>query len=246
MRQRKLGVGSAGQTRYGMRIVATVPCGVDGSSVSSAVGAVQLGEPRPHVLQPDPERRISGSRAEPHAVVGHAELQPIAVEARGDEHATRRAARRQPMADRVLHQQLQHERRNTRRAQRVRHVEIHRQPLEAQHLDLQVCIDEPELVLQRRLLTARDGERGAEERGECRDRGVGLRRVGVHEARDRVQRVEQEVRVQLKPERLQPRRRELRLQGRLKDGVVALALHVHHEEPQRGRGHQQEEDRTGY
>jgi hypothetical protein len=31
----------------------------------------------------------------------------------------------------------------------------------------------------------------------------------MHEARDRVERVEQEVRVQLKPERLEPRRREL-------------------------------------
>jgi hypothetical protein len=135
------------------------------------------------------------------------------------------------VADRVLHQQLQHERRHARRAQRVGHVEVHRQPLEAQHLDLQVRVDEPELVLQRRLLAARDGERGAEEGGECRDRGVGLRRVGVDEARDRVQRVEQEVRVELEPERLQPRRRELRLQGRPEDGAVALALHVHHEEP---------------
>ena len=74
--------------------------------------------------------------------------------------------------------------------------------LEARLLDLEVLLQELELLLQRHSGRARSRERHPEQVAQPADHPVGRFRL-VHQRRDRVQRVEEEVRVELRLEGLQ-------------------------------------------
>ena len=90
-----------------------------------------------------------------------------------------------------------------------------REPVaEAQAHDLDVALQEVELRLERHFLRADVLQRHAEQIAQRRDHRVGAAHVLVHQRRDRVQRVEQEVRLQLHAQHLQLRLREPRLELR--------------------------------
>ena len=98
---------------------------------------------------------------------------------------------------------------------------VHLQAIaEARPLDLEVLVDEIELVLERHHLRADAIERQPQQVAEPRQHRVGGVDVAVHQRRDRVERVEQEVRVQLPLQRLQLRFGQAGLQ--LRGGERAL------------------------
>ena len=113
---------------------------------------------------------------------------------------------RDAVLDRVLDERLQ---------QQVRHQRVERVGLdveaddeaigEARLLDLEVLCEEVELGLERDFLLAELLERQAQQVAQPHQRPVGGLDVAVHQRRDRVQRVEQEVRVQLLLQRLELR-----------------------------------------
>src|SRR5215207_9517182 len=77
--------------------------------------AVELHEPRAGVRQPHAAaRHVTRSGGKSHTVVAHLEAQQAVVAPGRDAHHARRAARRDAVAHRVLHQRLQQEVRDTR------------------------------------------------------------------------------------------------------------------------------------
>src|SRR5690606_5001493 len=98
---------------------------------------------------------------------------------------------------------------------KVGHERVQRVGLDLEHygqtvtesglFDLQVLGQEIQLFLQRDFLDADHPEGDAEQVAEAGDHGVGRLDIAVHERRDRVERIEEEVRLQLPLERLEPR-----------------------------------------
>ncbi len=182
--------------------------------------------------------------AEADAVVADLDPQLVAVAARADLHQPVAGLRRHPMLDRVLHQRLQDQPRHFG-VERLRvDVEAHRQPiLEPRLLDLEIFLQELQLLLQRHAGRAGSIERDAQQIAQPADHPIGGVGVGVDERRDRVQRVEQEMRVQLGLERPQPRFDQSRLELRclqrppLRFAVVGERIaqaddcRVHHQRP---------------
>ena len=79
----------------------------------------------------------------------------------------------------------------------VRRVDAHLQPiLEAHALEIEVLLRERELVVEAHFARVVGGERRAQQIAEIADRFLGEPRILAHEGRDRVERVEQEVRPQ--------------------------------------------------
>jgi hypothetical protein len=77
-------------------------------------------------------------------------------------------------------------------------VELDRQTVgESRLLDLEILAEELELLLEPHFVAADLLEREAEQIAQARERAVGLLDVLVHQRRDGVQRVEEEVRVEL-------------------------------------------------
>jgi hypothetical protein len=167
-------------------------------------GAVEQGEPRPGVADADAGRPLAVGRGrQPDAVVAHAQLEAAARRARrhGDDRLARHVA--QAVAHRVLHEGLHAERRHARVAQRRRDVDVHAQALaHAEPLDGEVLLDELELLGQGDLVPRVAAQRRAQERAE-RQEGVGGARVlaVAHEGHGGVERVEDEVRAELRAER---------------------------------------------
>ena len=73
---------------------------------------------------------------------------------------------------------------------------------ESRALDLQVRADEIQLVVQHRPLAFGAAQGVAEDVGELLDRAIGDGRVAMDQAGDRIERVEEKVRVDLRPQRL--------------------------------------------
>ena len=125
-------------------------------------------------------------------------------------------SRRHTVLDGVLDERLQDQPRHLGVERLGIDVVAHRQAiLESGLLDLQILLQELELLLQRDARRAAAVERQSQQIAQAADHPVGRVRVGVDQRRDRVQRVEQEMRVQFRLERLQPRLRQLRFELRL-------------------------------
>ena len=93
-------------------------------------------------------------------------------------------------------------------AQRLRHVESHPQPLfEPLALDVEVVLHQLELAAERGELAVR-AQHAAQQRGQPHQRLHGARRRRLDQVADGGQRVEQEVRIDLRAQR-----RELGLRG---------------------------------
>ena len=109
--------------------------------------------------------------------------------------------RRQPVPDRVLHQRLHAQERHRHRQHLRRDLQPHLQPVaEPGPLQRQVAVDRAQLLGQRGELAVR-AERVAGEVGELQQQLPGPLRVGADERRDRGQRVVDEVRADLGPQR---------------------------------------------
>ena len=105
------------------------------------------------------------------------------------------------MPHRVLHQRLQAQERQPDRQHLGRDLQPHLEPLaEPGPLDRQVPVDRAQLLGERRELTVRP-EAVPGELGELQDQLAGALRVGTHERGDRGQRVVDEVRADLRPQR---------------------------------------------
>ena len=118
--------------------------------------------------------------------------------------------------DGVLDDRLQQQRRQPERPQRLGHRHQHAQPLlESGALDLQIRLDQLELTSERRHL-ALGPQHAAQQRGQTHQRVERALRRRLNQVADRRQRVEQEVRVDLRSQRAQ-----LRFGGELADLLFA-------------------------
>src|SRR5215213_11750963 len=132
----------------------------------------------------------------------HAELQPPA-----------RLRRLDAMLQRVLGQWLKQETRDEGVERVGVNVEVDRQALVEPHArDVQIALQQLELLPQCHLLHLGIHERRAQQATESRDHRVGARRVAIYLLGDRGERVEEEVRPELRLQRVQPGGIELRLQ----------------------------------
>ena len=115
--------------------------------------------------------------------------------------------------DRVLDERLQQERGQQRIERLGFDVEPHDQSIgESRLLDFEVLREEIELRLQRAFVLAQVLERHAEQIAEAHQRAIRGVDVAMHQRRNRVQRVEQEVRLQLMLQRGHLRLDELGLE----------------------------------
>ncbi len=126
------------------------------------------------------------------------------------------------VAERVLDERLEEQIRHACVARLGFDVDGDAQPVaEAEGHDLEVALQEVELRLERHFLRADVLERHAEQIAQRRDHRIGAADVLVHERRDRVQRVEEEVRLQLHAQHVELRLRETRLELRRAERAVA-------------------------
>ena len=110
------------------------------------------------------------------------------------------------MTDRVLDQRLQRERQHeTLERVRVDVLDDTKAFAETQVLERQIGAHEPELLLEWHFLAALTihVEHVAQQRRELLERALAVSRIDPHERRDGVQRVEQEVRIELRTQRAQ-------------------------------------------
>ena len=120
----------------------------------------------------------------------------------------------------ILDDRLEDERRNANRRQAGRHFDLDPQPLlEARALDVEIGLDDFELASERGEFSFRS-QHGPQQRGEPHQRVERARRRGLDQVADRGQRVEQEMRIDLRAQRP-----ELRFGRELADLLLAdLAL----------------------
>ena len=160
----------------------------------------EVEEPLPDILEPESAagRRpidLSGARA---VVNEDLEAGVAAVGLHADRPPSRLP--RDPVLDGVLHHRLEEERRDERVADRVVHVEGNREAvLEAGPLDLEVPAAEVDLLGERDERRGVGVEGDAEDLSEPDQRGDGEGRVGADQREDRVQGVEEEMGVDLRP-----------------------------------------------
>ncbi len=96
---------------------------------------------------------------------------------------------------------------------------------EARLLDFEIFLQELELVLERDFLLAALVERDAKQIAQPRQHLIGGFHVAVHQRRDRVERVEEKVGMQLPLQRLQLRLGKLRVEPRrLERALLRLAV----------------------
>ena len=116
------------------------------------------------------------------------------------------------MAHRVLHDRLEDEHRHERVARRWFDVDARPKPLaEADLLDLEIAFRERQLVGQPDLLMFAGIERRAQQLADARQRAVRRLDVAVHQLRDRMQRVEEKVRLQLRRQQIHARLHQQRV-----------------------------------
>ena len=133
--------------------------------------------------------------------------------------------RAEAVAQRVLDERLHDERRDACAGGVRREIDRHGEPIAESHaLDVEVLLDEPHLLAERLVRGPRVEDvpqQVAEARDQPDDAGI-VARTG--ERGDAVERIEEEVRLKLRAERVEPRGRELRLEPRRGDLPLAVAL----------------------
>ena len=184
--------------------------------LEAVVGAEEVLQPRARRRDADAllQRRQRVFR-QPDAVVAHFHPQLVALAARGDVDVAGPGLLRDAVLDRVLDERLEDQ---------VRHERVERLGLHVEADDSRsakrVCSiwrylrEEVELGLERDLLLADVLERQAQQVAQAHQRAIGGLDVAVHQRRDGVERVEEEVRVELLLERLQLRFDQPRLELR--------------------------------
>src|SRR5262249_41674287 len=178
--------------------------------------AVETVEARAGIREADAgTERFQRPHLEAAAVVADLHPETLADTPRADVNVVAAVPARDAVLDRVLDERLQDHPRHfaVERVGFDRHADSET-ILEARLFDVEVLLQELGLFLQRHLRLAAAIERDAEQIAQPADHSVGGIRIAVHERGNGVQRVEQEVRVQLRLERLEARLDDLRLELR--------------------------------
>jgi hypothetical protein len=132
-------------------------------------------------------------------VVVHLDHQRLAFDTRRDAHLPAVQRRFHAMQHRILDQRLQQQRQQPRLPRRAVGVDRVAQPvLHARALHAQVGLGQRQLVGERHLVAAHLTEAGAQVVGEGAERALGLGRLVVDQRRHVGQRVEQEMRLDLR------------------------------------------------
>ena len=159
------------------------------STLPSPTCSAALGPPPQHLRIHSHPVVLDADQALGAGVLGH------------DRHRADSGLRRQPVPHGVLHQRLQRQERHRDRQHLRRDLQPHLQPLaEAGPLQREVAVDRAQLLGQRGELAVRP-ERVAGELGELQQQLARPLRVGPDEGGDRGQRVVDEVRADLRPQR---------------------------------------------
>jgi hypothetical protein len=195
-------------------------------------------------MQPEAVARRARGRVEPRAVVGDGQAQQRAVRTRGEPQHAAIGARRDRIAHGVLDQRLEQHAGNARVLEPARDVLLDDEPrAEARALDREVLAQERQLVAEPRLARVRRAQRVAEHVRQPRRRRLRSGGIDADQRRDRVQRVEQEVRIDLSAQRAQLCLGELgahRLdRARALDGLAVV--HARHADAAEQRAEQQRE-----
>src|SRR5450432_1097922 len=193
----------------------------------SLSGAEQLMEPRARVGQSDAGARARG-RVLPRAVIADGEMQGVAMETRADRDPAAAFVALDGVAYGVLHDWEQNERGDAKRFDLRRDLDGHGEPIsEAHALDLEILACEFHFFGEGNLRFAIAGQREPKEVAELRDHPRGL--GGAHfddEGGDCVERIKEEVRVDLVAKRLQSclARERLGLEAALARGAQGSVL----------------------
>src|SRR5260221_1383727 len=190
------------------------------AQLQNVVLAVQPRQPRSRIRQTDPfpvPIPVFTVRRETRPIVSNLYTQSAAVPFARNPNAPRLDFYGDSVPDGILHNGLQDQVGYMRRQSGRRDFEIHRKPvLETGQLDVQVAAQELQLLLQSDLLVIGIVERKPQEISQPRHHPVGRFHVRMQQRRNRVQRVEQKVRMQLHFEGAELGLRKLRLElGRL-------------------------------
>ncbi len=176
--------------------------------------AIEAIDPRSRIRQADAFTPLPVLR-QPRPIVPDAQPERVAVGLRLDRQCARTHQRLEAVANRVLDERLQDQRRHHHvQGGRVDPI-LDAQPIAEVHLlDVEIRAQILELLGQLDFLHADLAQRDAEQIAEPLDHRVRLLRIAMDERRDRVQRVEQEMRMQLLLQRLQLRFHQPRLEPR--------------------------------
>ena len=148
------------------------------------------------------------------AIVGDFDPHRLPLALRGHPDVGAILGRRHRIFDRIFDQRLQQQRRQPRADRLGFDPEMRPQPvLEAHFLDFEVELQRLDFLRQRDLGGRLVGQRVAQEGRQPREHRIGpLGLLQQHQRRDRIQRVEQEMRVELVAQHRQLRRRRLAFQ----------------------------------
>ena len=153
-------------------------------------------------------------------------MQALAFPDRGDRDFSDVAAGDHTVSDSVLHERLQQQCRDSSGCGPGIDPERHAQAIaESRFLDGDVMVQQFELLLECDEGTPFPVKRLPQQLGQPGDHPVRLLRILEHECRDGVQRVEEEVRLQLSHESVEPRLHELHLETGRAPSVVQSRDH---------------------
>jgi hypothetical protein len=129
-----------------------------------------------------------------------------ALRAGADTHLASVHLRLDAVHDRVFDERLQQHRRDARLRERLRQLERVLQPAAHPYrLHVEIAAQEPEFLLERAALLARSGERCAQVAVQVREHDARALRVGLDQRIEVRERVEQEMRLDLRLQQLQLR-----------------------------------------
>src|SRR5262245_40884430 len=194
------------------------------AQIEVGAGAVKLLQPRAGVGPSDAffDLRAPGVR-QTRAVVAYLKLEFILFEPGRNLDQPRRGVWRDSVTDGVFDQRLQNQIRHAR-VERLRlDIHLHLQAIsESRLFNLQVAFEKFQLLPKRRLLRTDVLHSQSQQVAQPRDHPLGGFHVAAHQRRDGVQRVEEEMWMQLHFQRLQLSLRQLGLQLRRLQFVRAV------------------------
>src|SRR4029453_16465550 len=183
------------------------------------VGAIQPLQSRPDVPKAEP---LADRRRKVGTVVGYPDDEAIAIKARVEIDATGAGLLGNAVADGVLDERLEDQAGDDRLARLLAGIDGHPETIAVPRaLDRQVRVEKLQLALERYLLNVRGLEGPSQELGQLRKHQIRRLDVLTHQSGDRVQRVEEEVRVKLHLQRLDLRMRQRGLELRRPQLAIA-------------------------
>src|SRR5690606_3601145 len=203
--------GDTGRAEVGTGVIGNADLGDDSAAfnrkqIEALRAAVELRKARTGIAQADSLFGAALVSVERWPVVPDAEHEPLTAPAGVDFDAPGVVHLAHTVLDGVLDERLKNEVGDESRARLGLDVHLdHEPPLEANLHDLEVTLNERQLILERNLLLFGPLERGAQQLAEPGDHAPDAAGVALHQRRNRVQRIEKEMGVQLRTQRREPR-----------------------------------------